>query len=129
MKNQNYIVKDLGIKDGFPPDVPEDADAVIITGAKKTFTLKEQKALKDYLFSKNGRILLSLDPKLSANFSFILDPFRIRYKREKLLSELSVKGNSDIIIMGNYKEHPITNPFINQPPRQRVSIFPRNRLL
>ena len=124
LKAHNYSVKELSVKEGFPPDMPDDADAVLILGAKKNFTIAEQKALKNYLLLKDGRVLLTLDPNLPANFSFLLNPFRVRYKRQKLISELSIKGSSESIIMGNYAKHPVTDLFREKPLRQRFSIFP-----
>ena len=125
LEKQNYDISRLSVRDGFPPEIPEDADLVAVVGAKKIFTRAEQKALKNYLLLRKGSVFLCLDPTLPADFSFLLEPFKIKYKNETLFSEKSgVQGNPNIIIASNYKEHPITSLLFDLVPRHKFSIFP-----
>ena len=124
LQDQNYTLEDLNAKTGFPTEVPKDAAAVLILGAKKTFIQSEQKTLIDYLLKKNGRILLCLDPTLPADFSFLLREFQLKYHKEKILSKTSIKGKNDFLIISNYTDHAITKSFFSLPVRHKFSIFP-----
>ncbi len=124
LKDQNYALENLNVETGFPTEVPKDAAAVLILGAKKTFIEPERKTLIEYLFKRNGRILLCLDPTLSADFSFLLSEFKLKYVKEKILSKTSIKGKADFLIASNYEDHPITNSFSDLPMRHKFSIFP-----
>ncbi len=124
LKNQNYEISRLNVKSGFPPDIPVDADAVVIMGAKKSFIDLEKEALINYIFKRGGKVFLCLDPTLFSDFSFLLEPFKIKYNQKNLLSMSALKDKPDILIVDNYTAHPITNSFLDLVSRKKFSIFP-----
>ena len=61
LKQLNYKVKKLGLKDGLSEDVPDDATVVLVLGPRQPMLDEELGALVRYV-EGGGSILLALDP-------------------------------------------------------------------
>ncbi len=123
LKEFNYKVEYLDATLGFPPEIPEDADAIAIIAPQKAFVSSEKKALQDYL-KNGGNILLALENERNTDFSFLLDMFQIVHKNERILSDNSVRRENSLILTTNYNSHPIVDSFIYLKDREKFTIFP-----
>ncbi len=124
LRQQSYDIEYLNPETGFPPAVPDDAETVAILGPTKNFSSAEQKALYKYFFERGGKIFLALNPETKADFSFLLKPFEIKYKKQVVASMQSDKRNKSIVFATNYSGHPIVNRFIQFPDKHRFSLWP-----
>ena len=61
LKQLNYKVKKLGLKDGLSEDVPDDATVVLVIGPRQPMLDEEMSALVRYV-EGGGSLLLALDP-------------------------------------------------------------------
>ncbi len=117
-----HHVKQLTPAEGFPAKMPQ-ADLVLIIGPQRDFSQAEKKTLKKY-FDEGGKILLALDPESSADFSFLLEPLKVKYARQKLHSDYSLPPGKTTLQSVNYSEHAITAPFVKRPEERKITIFP-----
>jgi hypothetical protein len=117
-----HHVKQLTPAEGFPAKMPQ-ADLVLIVGPQRDFSAAEKKTLKKY-FDDGGKILLALDPESAADFSFLLEPLKVKYARQKLHSDYSLPPGKTTLQSVNYSEHAITAPFVKRPEERKITIFP-----
>jgi hypothetical protein len=117
-----HHVKQLTPAEGFPAKMPQ-ADLVLIIGPRRDFSAAEKKTLKKY-FDDGGKILLALDPESAADFSFLLEPLKVKYVRQKLHSDYSLPPGKTTLQSVNYSEHAITAPFVKRPEERKITIFP-----
>jgi len=117
-----HQLRQLTPAEGFPAKMPQ-ADLVLIIGPQRDFSQAEKKALKKY-FDEGGRILLALDPESAADFSFLLEPLKVKYVRQKLHSDYSLPPGKTTLQSVNYSEHAITAPFVKRPEERKITIFP-----
>ena len=119
----NYNIQYLDIKNGFPPTVPNNAEAICILSPSKNFSKDEQEALIVWL-KNGGKILLTLDTEKNVDFSFLLNLFHINYVVKPVLSDNSVKNQKQVIIATEYEDHPITQSFAHLSARENFTVFP-----
>lgn len=117
-----HHVKQLTPAEGFPAKMPP-ADLVLVVGPQRDFSQAEKKTLKKY-FDEGGKILLALDPESAADFSFLLDPLKVKYSRQKLHSDYALPPGKTTLQSVNYSEHAITAPFVKRPEERKITIFP-----
>lgn len=123
LKSSNFEVDKISPRNGFPPKVPEDCEAVVIPGLRSAFSLAEQKALLTY--QKNGGgIFVLLDPASAGNPEFLVNEFDLIYKKGPVLSSIAAKGEPSVVIAVDYSSSPITSDFTKLPERARFSVFP-----
>jgi hypothetical protein len=60
LRNRNFIVRPLDLLT--ISEIPRDASMVFIAGPQTAFTPAETERLRSYLYEKNGRVLILLDP-------------------------------------------------------------------
>lgn len=117
-----HHLKQLTPAEGFPAKMPQ-ADLLLIIGPQRDFSAVEKKTLKKY-FDDGGKILLALDPESSADFSFLLEPLKVKYARQKLHSDYALPPGKTTLQSVNYSEHAITAPFVKRPEERKITIFP-----
>ena len=104
------------------PQVPEDADVLIIAGPKRALVQPELDAIKTYL--KNGGSLLAmLDPELKTGLDGLLKDWGITLDK-RIIVDVSPSGDSlqlgpAVPVVVNYGNHPISQDF-----GQGFSYFP-----
>lgn len=117
-----HHVKQLTPAEGFPARMPQ-ADLVLVVGPQRDFSQAEKKTLQKY-FDEGGRILLALDPESAADFSFLLQPLKVKYARQKVHSDYALPPGKTTLQSVNYSEHAITAPFVKRPEERKITIFP-----
>lgn len=58
----NFQLKKFGPDQGWPGPVPDDADALLISGASVDYSEEARESLLDYI-AKDGRVLIAIDPE------------------------------------------------------------------
>lgn len=117
-----HHVKQLTPAEGFPNKMPQ-ADLVLILGPRRDFSAAEKAALKKY-FNEGGKIFLALDPESAADFTFLLQEFKVKYAKQRLLSDYSLPPGKYTLQSVNYSEHAITAPFVKRSEEYKITIFP-----
>lgn len=103
----NFQVKGLGLEEGWPGKIPDDADIVGIIGPTVAFSDEAQKTVLEYIKTKNGRVFITIDPKEKEDFKWLLDKSKLEFRKESLRQ---AQGRVEIIAT-NFPEHPISSLF------------------
>jgi len=117
-----HEMKQLSPQEGFPGKMPA-ADLVMAIGPRRDFTAPEKAALKKY-FDDGGKLFIAVDPESAADFSFLLEPLKVKFKKESVSSDLSEPPGKTTIQSANYSEHAITAPFVRRPEERKLTVFP-----
>lgn len=117
-----HHVKQLTPAEGFPAKMPQ-ADVVLIIGPQRDFSAAEKTTLRQF-FEAGGKILLALDPESTADFSFLLEPLKVKYARQKLHSDYALPPGKTTLQSVNYSEHAITAAFVKRPEERKITVFP-----
>ncbi|MCS6984228.1 MAG: GldG family protein [Leptospiraceae bacterium] len=118
----NYEVKYLNAKVGFPEKVPDDAAAVIISGPRTAFSPAEQKALVNY-FDRGGKFLIFLR-RHGEDLSFLFRKLGLRMEHAPARSEVALKPKSNNLIAERYAEEGFTRRLIQMSEAEKFSFFP-----
>ena len=92
LRRDNYKLDKVNLS--LKKEVPSDCDLLVIAGPTKDFQPSELAALGVYL-SKNGKLLIMLEPKIAGGGACGLDP---------LLAEYSVKANPDLMVVNKVRD-------------------------
>ncbi|MEM8723740.1 MAG: Gldg family protein [Cyanobacteria bacterium P01_G01_bin.39] len=105
--------------------IPDDANLIVIAGAKRQLLMAEVETLQQYLLN-GGNILLLLVPNIDLGITPILDNWGIELDERLIVDgsgSASVMGfGPAVAIVNNYGGHPITASFGNG-----ISLFPETR--
>lgn len=112
LENQNFIAEPLNLAE--KPEVPVDADAVVVAGAKRALFEGEVNALRDYL-NRGGSLLVMVDPKTDPKLDSLLQEWGVTVEN-RLAIDASGTGQlvglgPAIPLISEYGEHPITKDF------------------
>ncbi len=115
----NFKIKELGFKELWAPNIPEDADMIAIIGPDTEFTEEAKKSLLDYIINKNGKVFITIDPKSKENFKWLTDLSSISFENGNLRQ---IQGRPEIIA-NNFPDHPISNLFMK---KEIGAVFPNS---
>ena len=92
--------------------VPDDTAVLVIAGPQKGFLPQEKAALLDYL-SRNGKVLLLLDPNETTNLDDLLSRWGIKMGRGLIIDTRSrlLGGDFTIPVVIQYPSHEVTQNF------------------
>lgn len=109
------------------PEVPEDANLVIVAGPRQRFLAPEVTALEAFL-KRGGSVLLMLDPDINTGLEPLLNAWGIKLDNRWVIDGSGVAQQvglgPDTVIAFNYGSHPITQRFAEGP-----SLFPQVQAL
>ncbi|MDV6236104.1 Gldg family protein [Leptospira ellisii] len=114
----NFKVKGLGIAEGWPGRIPENADVLVITGPTVAFSKEAQEAVIDYIERKKGKVFITIDPKGSENFSWLLERAGYEFSKGPLSQIPSQPG---VVIAKSFRKHPIEETLTR---KEMGSMFP-----
>jgi hypothetical protein len=115
----NYTTKELGFKEAWPAKIPEDADMVAIIGADVEFSKEAQESLMNYIFQRNGKVFITINPNSKEQFKWLTEKSAISFEEGRLRQ---VQGRPEIIA-NNFPDHPISSLFIK---KEIGSVFPNS---
>ncbi|WP_414550650.1 Gldg family protein [Anabaena sp. CCY 0017] len=110
--DRNYTASPLNLVE--KPQVPEDADVVVVAGPKRELFDNEVKALQNYL-NRGGNALLMIDPNTETNLDSLLQEWGVILDN-RLGVDVSGTGvglGPAVPIVTDYGQHPITKEFGN----------------
>ncbi len=100
----NFKVKGLGIAEGWPSRIPEDADVLMIAGPTVAFSKEAQSSLIDFIEKKKGKVLITIDPKGTENFGWLLEKSGYEFVKGPLSQ---IQGQAGMVLAKSFKKHPI----------------------
>lgn len=106
----NYRIKELGFKENWPGEIPSDADMIAIIGPELEFSKEAKEQVLNYVIQKNGKLLITIDPKGKESFSWLLEKSSYDFQKGDLRQ---VQGRPEIIASG-FPEHPISSLFVKK---------------
>lgn len=105
------------------PEVPEDANVVVVAGPKQAFLAPEVNALEAYL-QRGGSLLLMVDPDVNSGLEPLLNDWGIKLDNRWIIDGSGVGAQvglgPDTVVAFDYGQHPITQRFAQGP-----SLFPQ----
>ncbi|AXR67653.1 Gldg family protein [Leptospira mayottensis] len=100
----NFKVKGLGIAEGWPSRIPENTDVLMIAGPTVAFSKEAQTAILDFIEKKKGKIFITIDPKGTENFKWLLEKSGYKFEKGPLSQ---VQGQAGMILAKSFRKHPI----------------------
>jgi ABC-type uncharacterized transport system len=117
-----HHIKQLSPAEGFPQKMPQ-ADLVLVIGPRRDLSTAEKTTLKKY-FDDGGKLFVAVDPESSADLSFLLDPLKVKFAKDKVHSDFALPPGKTTIQSMNYSEHAITAPFVKRGEERKLTVFP-----
>ncbi|NEP03133.1 MAG: ABC transporter [Symploca sp. SIO2E9] len=112
LEERNFTALPLNLAQN--SEVPEDASLVVVAGPKRALFEQEVKVLSEYL-SKNGSLLLMLDPDTNPGFDSLLAEWGVELDSRLAIDASSLRSTSNLgpatPLVTNYGNHPITKDF------------------
>lgn len=123
LRNEGFTVESLSLLD--KENVPKDASAVVVAGAKSALFPNEVETLKVWL-NRGGRVVVLLEPGLDYGMESIWRPFGVMVD-DDLVLEPNPTGRAkgfgyESPVITKYEPHPITNKL-----KSAASLFYRSR--
>jgi ABC-type uncharacterized transport system involved in gliding motility auxiliary subunit len=123
LKAKGYQVDSLNLTQ--TKTIPNNANALIIAGAKRKLFPAEIATIKTYL-DRGGKLLLTIDPDTETGLESILKDWGVQ-SENFLVIDASGTGQYlgygvDTPVVGNYGNHPITKDF-----GDGLSVYPQSR--
>jgi ABC-type uncharacterized transport system involved in gliding motility auxiliary subunit len=121
--DKNFTISTLNLAER--PQVPNDADVVIVAGPQKELLTGEVTALQNYL-NRGGNLLLMIDPNTNPKIDTLLKEWGVRLDNRLVIdnSGESLQLGPATILVTEYGQHPITQDFANN-----ISVYPLTRPL
>ena len=121
--DKNFTISTLNLAER--PQVPDDADVVIVAGPQKELLTGEVTALQNYL-NRGGNLLLMIDPNTNPKIDTLLKEWGVRLDNRLVIdnSGESLQLGPATILVTEYGQHPITQDFANN-----ISVYPLTRPL
>ncbi|MFM7405124.1 MAG: GldG family protein [Cuspidothrix sp.] len=121
LTDKNFTTSALNLAEN--PQVPNDANVIVVPGPKRELLPGEVTALQDYL-NRGGNLLLMIDPNIDPKIDPILKDWGIRLDNRLAIdtSGESLQLGPAAILVTEYGQHPITKDFGNN-----ISIYPLTR--
>jgi hypothetical protein len=101
----NFELKELGLAEGWPKPVPEDADIVIVAGPTVPMSETARKEIESYVKDRNGKVWITIDRFGEENLNWLLESGGLRFQRTLLSQTESRPG---VIIANTFPPHPST---------------------
>ncbi|MFO5439502.1 MAG: GldG family protein, partial [Dolichospermum sp.] len=121
--DKNFTISTLNLAER--PQVPNDADVVIVAGPQKELLTGEVTTLQNYL-NRGGNLLLMIDPNTNPKIDTLLKEWVVRLDNRLVIdnSGESLQLGPATILVTEYGQHPITQDFANN-----ISVYPLTRPL
>ncbi|MCW7507803.1 Gldg family protein [Leptospira levettii] len=101
----NFKVAELGFAQGWPSKLPEDADMLVILGPTVPFSKEARDEITKYVLEKNGKILITMEPKGSEDFGWLLQSAGLKFNVSPMIEREEKPG---FIVAKRFPENPIT---------------------
>ena len=122
LRQANYSISETNPKMGYPPEVPADADVLVMLNPTRNFPVELEKSILNYL-KNGGKVFLTLEPDAKIDLKWLESEFGVQYNHVKLQSELFLKPDKSQIVATSFAPHPVTSSLINLPETDRFLMF------
>ncbi|MEA5569879.1 GldG family protein [Calothrix sp. UHCC 0171] len=109
LNDKNFTTEPLNLAE--QGKIPEDANVIIIAGAKRALFDNEAQAIQDYL-NRGGNVFLMIDPDTNPKLDPLLNAWGVKLDN-RLAVQPAGKYGPAVIIVTQYGNHPITKDFGN----------------
>lgn len=120
LQDENVVVEPLNLANS--PEIPDDADVVVLAGPQRSLLDEEQAALETYMQGESGLLLL-LDPLNEPELDEFLADWGVEVS-DRVLFEPAAGNDGIITFITQYGQHPITQELLNG-----ISFYPLSRPL
>ncbi|MBM9576602.1 Gldg family protein [Leptospira sp. 201903070] len=100
----NFKVKGLGIAEGWPGRIPQDADVLVIAGPTVNYSKEARDAVLDFIEQRKGKVFITIEPKGPENFDWLLEKSGYEFAKGPLSQIPSQPG---LIVAKSFRKHPI----------------------
>jgi len=123
LTDKNFTISTLNLAER--PQVPDDANVLVVAGPQKELLTGEVTALQNYL-NRGGNLLLMIDPNTNPKMDTLLKEWGVRLDNRLAIdnSGESLQLGPATILVTEYGQHPITKDFANN-----ISVYPLTRPL
>jgi ABC-type uncharacterized transport system involved in gliding motility auxiliary subunit len=123
LTDKNFTISTLNLAER--PQVPDDANVLVVAGPQKELLTGEVTALQNYLH-RGGNLLLMIDPNTNPKMDTLLKEWGVRLDNRLVIdnSGESLQLGPATILVTEYGQHPITQDFANN-----ISVYPLTRPL
>jgi len=123
LTDKNFTTSTLNLAER--PQVPDDANVLVVAGPQKELLTGEVTALQNYLH-RGGNLLLMIDPNTNPKMDTLLKEWGVRLDNRLVIdnSGESLQLGPATILVTEYGQHPITQDFANN-----ISVYPLTRPL
>ncbi|TGL85117.1 hypothetical protein EHQ68_17910 [Leptospira congkakensis] len=88
----NFKVAELGFAQGWPSKLPEDAEMLVVLGPTVPFSKEAKEELRKFVLEKNGKVLITMEPKGNEDFSWLLASAGLKYNSSQLIEREEKPG-------------------------------------
>ena len=123
LTDKNFTTSTLNLAER--PQVPDDANVLVVAGPQKELLTGEVTALQNYLH-RGGNLLLMIDPNTNPKIDTLLKEWGVRLDNRLVIdnSGESLQLGPATILVTEYGQHLITQDFANN-----ISVYPLTRPL
>ena len=123
LTDKNFTTSALNLAE--QPQIPDDANVIVVAGLQKELLAGEITALQNYL-NRGGNLLLMIDPNTNPKIDTILKDWGVRLDNRLAVdtSGQSLQLGPAAILVTEYGQHPITKDF-----GKNISVYPLTRPL
>jgi len=93
------------------PEIPDDADVLVLAGPQRSLLPEEQAALEAYLETPRGLMVL-IDPQTEPELEPLLEPWGVEVG-DRILFEPAAGRDGVVTVINQYGPHPITQALGN----------------
>lgn len=106
LRYYNFKVKSMGLEDGWPGRIPEDARAVLLVGPSAPYPPEAQETVLKYLRT-GGRVFAAIDPDGKESLDWLLQNLGSSYRFHKTFVG-NIKSLNKVLFTDSTEEHRIT---------------------
>ncbi|MCW7494092.1 GldG family protein [Leptospira sp. 2 VSF19] len=102
----NFKVAEWGFAQGWPSKLPEDAEMLVILGPTVPFSKEAKEELTKFVLEKNGKLLITMEPKGNEDFSWLLASAGLKFKSSPLIERDEKPG---FVVAKRFPDHRLTD--------------------
>ncbi|GBF50274.1 putative membrane protein [Leptospira ryugenii] len=107
----NFKVEEWGFSQGWPSQLPSDADMVAIIGPSIPFSPEAREAIQKYVLENNGKLFITIDPRGKESFDWLLSISGLKFSETPLIELVEKPG---VVVAKRIQDHNLTQFLSNK---------------